>query len=203
MFEKFTEVIEKLANAGVPQKIIKTMRLGALTLNTKDTERGFRGVGTGDMCRQVVAKNVDKVALGSPTTVDSAIPTARAALDLGPDLVLIGHRIALLGGEADEDVKDKHGEDVGSHYAYVMQILSAMQKFVNREDLSQLREDSPEREIIQQFYGEIVKLYPLVARLELKGAAVQIESLIICLNERGVHHSQVRQCFHVQCCLVW
>jgi hypothetical protein len=121
----------------------------------------------------------------------------------GPDLVLIGHRIALLGGEADEDVKDKHGEDVGSHYAYVMQILSAMQKFVNREDLSQLREDSPEREIIQQFYGEIVKLYPLVARLELKGAAVQIESLIICLNERGVHHSQVRQCFHVQCCLVW
>ena len=105
-----------------------------------------------------------------------------------------GHRIALCGAEQESDISDDQGKDLGSHYYYVSQILSALCLFFSRTDLAEYVNDthSASFELCQRLRDEVIKLYPELVRLKL-GAAKHIENVVTIMTNRGIHGKEVLQ----------
>ena len=104
------------------------------------------------------------------------------------ELGAIGHRIALMGDVAEEDVEDAMGKDVGSHYMYVIQILSSLNLWVQRLDLSGDVEepDHPNHRVIVALYDEVVKLYPVMAKFKLSAGMSAASTLVHAMEARGI-----------------
>ena len=103
----FADVADLLANARVPEEARAAIALGGLTPLNKLDEAGdvigVRGICTGDLLRRLVARTLAQtynaefceatapaqVALGTRAGMDAAILTARTALQMDMDLVLV------------------------------------------------------------------------------------------------------------------
>ena len=104
------------------------------------------------------------------------------------ELGAIGHRIALMGDVAEEDVEDAMGKDVGSHYMYVIQILSSLTLWVQRLDLSGdvAEPGHPNHRVIVALYDEVVKLYPIMAKFKLSAGMSAASTLVHAMEARGI-----------------
>ena len=106
-FELLCQILNYIANADVPDHVKMALRLGSLTplrkVDYDGTARGVRGICTGHLLRRIVARTLaqkhrqeieeatspEQLAMGSRSGMDLATLTARSALELDPDLVLI------------------------------------------------------------------------------------------------------------------
>ena len=106
-FELLCQVLDLIANADIPTSVKNSLAVGSLTpfrkVDVDGTDKGVRGICTGHLLRRLIARTLaqkhreeietatapEQLAMGSRSGVDLATLTARAALELDPELVLL------------------------------------------------------------------------------------------------------------------
>jgi len=142
----------------------------------KADEDGDGELSYNEFRKGVVPLLREKKGLGNP---GEAMPKAK--------LLEIGHGIELCGTNPELDVKDDDGKDLGAHYCYVRQILSALVLFYMRQDLSEgiATKATKGYDLTKRVREEVVKLYPHLCGFGLDARSSVIK-LVTVMSDRGV-----------------